>query len=85
MVKAAAALALLSLLAQDKNANPDLVYKKDIGVSLEDGAGALAGAGVSRWRMESFTNEVGVRVLNDAYNANPEMFLNSPSAAALGS
>ena len=33
---------------------------------------ALADAGVSRWRMETFTTTAGVRVLNDAYNANPE-------------
>ena len=35
-------------------------------------ARALADAGVSRWRMETFTTTAGVRVLNDAYNANPE-------------
>jgi UDP-N-acetylmuramoyl-tripeptide--D-alanyl-D-alanine ligase len=54
------------------NALAALTVGRAIGISLEDGAGALAGAGVSRWRMESFTNEAGVRVLNDAYNANPE-------------
>ena len=54
------------------NALAALAVGRAIGVSLEDGAGALAGAGISRWRMESFTNEAGVRVLNDAYNANPE-------------
>ncbi|HVH53347.1 MAG TPA: cyanophycin synthetase, partial [Actinomycetota bacterium] len=27
---------------------------------------------VSRWRMETFITEDGVRVVNDAYNANPE-------------
>ena len=35
-------------------------------------AAALGQAGVSRWRMETFTTADGVRVLNDAYNANPE-------------
>jgi UDP-N-acetylmuramoyl-tripeptide--D-alanyl-D-alanine ligase len=43
-----------------------------IGIPLADAARALGGAGVSRWRMETFTGETGVRVLNDAYNANPE-------------
>jgi UDP-N-acetylmuramoyl-tripeptide--D-alanyl-D-alanine ligase len=41
-------------------------------VPLADAAGALAGAQVSPWRMEAFTGAGGVRVLNDAYNANPE-------------
>jgi UDP-N-acetylmuramoyl-tripeptide--D-alanyl-D-alanine ligase len=44
----------------------------ELGVPLDDAARALAGAGVSRWRMETFTTRAGVRVLNDAYNANPE-------------
>ncbi|HET9672698.1 MAG TPA: cyanophycin synthetase, partial [Actinomycetota bacterium] len=44
----------------------------ELGVPLADAAGALSGAHVSRWRMESFTGAGGVRVLNDAYNANPE-------------
>jgi len=43
-----------------------------LGVTIEDAALALSEAGVSRWRMESFTSDAGVRVLNDAYNANPE-------------
>jgi UDP-N-acetylmuramoyl-tripeptide--D-alanyl-D-alanine ligase len=45
---------------------------RGLGVPLEDAAAALAGAGVSRWRMETFTTDAGVRVLNDGYNANPE-------------
>jgi len=45
---------------------------RELGVPPEDVALALATAGVSRWRMESFTTAAGVRVLNDAYNANPE-------------
>lgn len=45
---------------------------RELGVPSEDVALALATAGVSRWRMESFTTAAGVRVLNDAYNANPE-------------
>jgi UDP-N-acetylmuramoyl-tripeptide--D-alanyl-D-alanine ligase len=44
----------------------------ELGVPSDDAARALAGAGVSRWRMETFTTTAGVRVLNDAYNANPE-------------
>jgi UDP-N-acetylmuramoyl-tripeptide--D-alanyl-D-alanine ligase len=42
------------------------------GIPLADAAHALAGASVSHWRMETFTTEAGVRVVNDAYNANPE-------------
>jgi UDP-N-acetylmuramoyl-tripeptide--D-alanyl-D-alanine ligase len=45
---------------------------RELGVPLEEAARALAEAGVSRWRMETFTTGEGVRVLNDAYNANPE-------------
>jgi UDP-N-acetylmuramoyl-tripeptide--D-alanyl-D-alanine ligase len=41
-------------------------------VPLDVAAEALGGATVSRWRMETFTNGTGVRVINDAYNANPE-------------
>ena len=54
------------------NALAALAVGRAIGVPLEDAAGALAGAAVSRWRMETFTTDAGVRVLNDAYNANPE-------------
>ena len=43
-----------------------------LGVSLEDCAAAVGAAKVSRWRMQTFTNADGVRVINDAYNANPE-------------
>jgi UDP-N-acetylmuramoyl-tripeptide--D-alanyl-D-alanine ligase len=43
-----------------------------VGVDLSACAVALSGATVSRWRMESFTTTTGIRVLNDAYNANPE-------------
>jgi len=43
-----------------------------IGVPFAACASALAYATVSRWRMESFTNPDGVRVVNDSYNANPE-------------
>jgi len=43
-----------------------------LGVPIERQAGALATASVSRWRMERFETPGGIRVLNDAYNANPE-------------
>jgi UDP-N-acetylmuramoyl-tripeptide--D-alanyl-D-alanine ligase len=43
-----------------------------LGVSAAECADALAASTVSRWRMETFTTSDGVRVLNDAYNANPE-------------
>jgi UDP-N-acetylmuramoyl-tripeptide--D-alanyl-D-alanine ligase len=43
-----------------------------LGVPARDCAEALAVSGVSRWRMETFTTPDGIRVLNDAYNANPE-------------
>jgi len=45
---------------------------RELGIPLDDAARALGEAGVSRWRMETFTTTTGVRVLNDAYNANPE-------------
>jgi UDP-N-acetylmuramoyl-tripeptide--D-alanyl-D-alanine ligase len=45
---------------------------RELGIPLSEAATALTGAGVSRWRMETFTTAAGVRVLNDAYNANPE-------------
>jgi UDP-N-acetylmuramoyl-tripeptide--D-alanyl-D-alanine ligase len=44
----------------------------ELGVPLDACAGALGRASVSRWRMESFEGRAGIRVLNDAYNANPE-------------
>jgi UDP-N-acetylmuramoyl-tripeptide--D-alanyl-D-alanine ligase len=43
-----------------------------LGLSAAECAAGLKGMGVSRWRMESFTTDDGVRVVNDAYNANPE-------------
>jgi UDP-N-acetylmuramoyl-tripeptide--D-alanyl-D-alanine ligase len=54
------------------NALAAVAVGRELGVPLDDAARALGAAGVSRWRMESFTTEAGVRVLNDAYNANPE-------------
>ena len=43
-----------------------------LGVPLGDCASALREARVTRWRMESTETRAGVRVVNDAYNANPE-------------
>jgi len=43
-----------------------------LGVPIGDRAAALSASGISRWRMETFETGTGVRVLNDAYNANPE-------------
>ena len=43
-----------------------------LGVTLSACAEGLADALVSPWRMETFTTAGGVRVVNDAYNANPE-------------
>jgi UDP-N-acetylmuramoyl-tripeptide--D-alanyl-D-alanine ligase len=43
-----------------------------LGLSAAECAAGLKGVSVSRWRMETFITEDGVRVVNDAYNANPE-------------
>jgi UDP-N-acetylmuramoyl-tripeptide--D-alanyl-D-alanine ligase len=43
-----------------------------LGVPLAACAEALTHAEVSQWRMETFTTPAGIRVVNDAYNANPE-------------
>jgi UDP-N-acetylmuramoyl-tripeptide--D-alanyl-D-alanine ligase len=42
------------------------------GLSAAECAAALKGARLSHWRMETFTNADGIRVVNDAYNANPD-------------
>jgi UDP-N-acetylmuramoyl-tripeptide--D-alanyl-D-alanine ligase len=41
-------------------------------VPVEVCAEALSRTTVSPWRMETFTTPDGIRVVNDAYNANPE-------------
>lgn len=43
-----------------------------LGLSPAECAAALKDARVSRWRMEPSVTASGVRILNDAYNANPE-------------
>jgi UDP-N-acetylmuramoyl-tripeptide--D-alanyl-D-alanine ligase len=42
-----------------------------LGLSVAEIAAGLKDAHVSAWRMETFTGAGGVRVINDAYNANP--------------
>jgi UDP-N-acetylmuramoyl-tripeptide--D-alanyl-D-alanine ligase len=44
----------------------------ELGVPLADSAAALTRAHITRWRMEAIETRAGVRILNDAYNANPE-------------
>lgn len=43
-----------------------------LGVPIDESAEALRTATISHWRMETFMTADGVRVINDAYNANPE-------------
>ena len=43
-----------------------------LGVPIDESAEALRTATISHWRMDAFTTADGVRVINDAYNANPE-------------
>jgi UDP-N-acetylmuramoyl-tripeptide--D-alanyl-D-alanine ligase len=54
------------------NALAALAVGRELGVPLLDGAAALRTAPLSRWRMEIFVGAGDVRVINDAYNANPE-------------
>ncbi len=44
----------------------------ELSVPIEACAAALGRARISHWRMETFEGRGGIRVLNDAYNANPE-------------
>jgi UDP-N-acetylmuramoyl-tripeptide--D-alanyl-D-alanine ligase len=53
----------------------------ELAISAAECAAALKGAHVSRWRMESFTTSGDVRVVNDAYNANPESMAAALKAA----
>ena len=52
-----------------------------MGLTAAECAAGLKGASVSPWRMESFTNADGIRVINDAYNANPESMAAALKAA----
>lgn len=67
------------------NALAALAVALHAGVPLEAAAAALAGAGLSPWRMELSTAPSGAVVLNDAYNANPTSTVAAlRSLAALG-
>jgi UDP-N-acetylmuramoyl-tripeptide--D-alanyl-D-alanine ligase len=50
-------------------------------LTVAECAAALKGAPISRWRMETFSTEAGVVVINDAYNANPESMAAALKAA----
>ncbi len=64
------------------NALAAVAVGRILGVPLEDvRARRSAPATVSRWRMETFTTADGVRVVNDAYNANPESMAAALKAA----
>ena len=52
------------------NALAALVAAVEAGVALPDAVAGLERATVSRWRLQ-FQRIAGIRVLNDAYNANP--------------
>jgi UDP-N-acetylmuramoyl-tripeptide--D-alanyl-D-alanine ligase len=54
------------------NALAAVAVGRELGVPLKEAVAALARVNVSPWRMETFTTDRGVRVVNDAYNANPE-------------
>ncbi len=54
------------------NALASVAVGMSLGIEPSTAAEALAGATVSPWRMERFTTKGGLRVVNDAYNANPE-------------
>jgi UDP-N-acetylmuramoyl-tripeptide--D-alanyl-D-alanine ligase len=43
-----------------------------VGMTPAECSAGLKGATVSSWRMETFTSEAGLVIVNDAYNANPE-------------
>ena len=52
-----------------------------LGLTPAECSSGLKGAHISRWRMETFTTADGVRVVNDAYNANPESMAAALKAA----
>jgi UDP-N-acetylmuramoyl-tripeptide--D-alanyl-D-alanine ligase len=63
------------------NALAAVAVGRILGVPLDTCAQALGAATVSHWRMETFTSEDGLRVVNDAYNANPESMAAALKAA----
>jgi UDP-N-acetylmuramoyl-tripeptide--D-alanyl-D-alanine ligase len=54
------------------NALAALAAGLELGVPMAVAAEELGRVHLSHWRMETFTSSDGVRVVNDAYNANPE-------------
>lgn len=52
-----------------------------LGLSTEQCADGLAGAEISSGRMEVFETPAGIRVINDAYNANPTSMVAALRAA----
>jgi UDP-N-acetylmuramoyl-tripeptide--D-alanyl-D-alanine ligase len=54
------------------NALAAMAVGLELGVPLSESAEALRRVHLSRWRMETFRSSGGIRVVNDAYNANPE-------------
>jgi UDP-N-acetylmuramoyl-tripeptide--D-alanyl-D-alanine ligase len=57
------------------NALAALAAAQAADVPLDVAAAGLAAAAVSRWRMEVTETALGVRLVNDAYNANPHSVL----------
>ncbi len=65
----------LSLFGEHQavNAAAVIALATAVGVHLDTAVRALESARTrSRWRMEVATNDVGVTIINDAYNANPD-------------
>ncbi|MEU6850872.1 UDP-N-acetylmuramoyl-tripeptide--D-alanyl-D-alanine ligase [Actinacidiphila alni] len=54
------------------NASAAVAAALAVGVPLDRAAAALAGAALSKWRMELRGLACGARLLNDSYNANPD-------------
>ena len=52
-----------------------------LGMTLAECSAGLKGASVSAWRMETFTTDGGLVIVNDAYNANPESMAEGLKAA----
>ncbi|MBI3647859.1 MAG: UDP-N-acetylmuramoyl-tripeptide--D-alanyl-D-alanine ligase [Actinobacteria bacterium] len=52
-----------------------------MGLTAAECATGLKGARISHWRMETFSSPDGIRVVNDAYNANPESMAAALKAA----
>nr|WP_232822883.1 UDP-N-acetylmuramoyl-tripeptide--D-alanyl-D-alanine ligase [Glycomyces dulcitolivorans] len=57
---------------QAHNASAAAAAGLAVGIPLEASAAALAGASLSKWRMELCELPGGVTLLNDSYNSNPD-------------